>query len=294
MQETRRLYWDGDGIVLHARRPPTRRNRRLGLHGIDIPWPELMAVEAVDPWPRVRVTFRSRSWRSDPDQTATVGPEPAAPLRAERRFAAHVEAFLAEVARRHPRRLRPGWERFPKVAWSPVRRLPGDGSSTGPPLGAYRGGLDSRPVETVDARYRGSRRPDRVPGALVTGGLTAAIAGGLAATQASWPVLVVFTVTGLSLGAVGLAGDWLAGDGADDEPRVLVAPLVELTRDHVYARGRDGRGWRVPRNTVRAHVPGRVDDEDRFVFGRAAELRLPASAGGDVRRGLLDTLAGQS
>lgn len=104
------IDWDDD--LLHV--GPTN-----GMQSVEIPWRDLVFLEAVDPWPEALIEWDTRGYGVS---RLRIGP------RADERpaFGARIEALLEAAAARVRANdaVRPGWTVFPKVEWEPADRLP--------------------------------------------------------------------------------------------------------------------------------------------------------------------------
>jgi len=134
------LDWDERGIQFPAAETLPPRTETVSTTGVTIyrvPWSAVEAVEPVDPWPAVRV-----SW---PGASEVLCPE----LEEAAEFAVRVEALVAETRRRAPGASSPGWLSAPELDWERVKYMPGELPSR-PGEGAYRS-LDAPGDETVVA-----------------------------------------------------------------------------------------------------------------------------------------------
>ena len=115
------------------------------LYEITIGWSNLLQLEAVDPWPRVHVSWRERGYPGDAFFTARWEKE---------RFGVRVEA-LFDYARHRlgdhgAHKLSYGWVGRPEVPWERVAELPSEDVTRDD--GAYRTSARARPTEPILAR----------------------------------------------------------------------------------------------------------------------------------------------
>lgn len=96
---------------------------------ITVRWRELVALAAVEPWPAVRLSYRSTTVVCD--ETF----RPRSP-REHVGFERGAELLFEHCARFAPARLERGWLDVQPVAWERVARMPGDETTAS--AGAYR------------------------------------------------------------------------------------------------------------------------------------------------------------
>ncbi len=115
------------------------------LSGIVVRWPELVRLEAIEPWPSIRVTWKHRH--------AKDGAEFHPPVARAERFAEKVEGLFAHVARHEPHRIVRGWLDVDDVAWREVESLPETGEPAGSGGGPYRAASAPIREKVVARRY---------------------------------------------------------------------------------------------------------------------------------------------
>ena len=115
------------------------------LYEVTIGWSNLVLLEAIDPWPRVHVSWRERGYPGDAFFTARWDKE---------RFGARIAA-LFDYARYRlgdhgAHKLSFGWVGRPEVPWERVAELPNEEVTRND--GAYRTSARARPTEPILAR----------------------------------------------------------------------------------------------------------------------------------------------
>jgi len=236
------LVFDNTGHVPPPLRPRTREWEPLdvgSVTSIALRWREVTALEAIEPWPHVKVVWYFNHARYE---------ERIVPLRiwgrggplAFEQGAEALFAYAGEILR--PAQLRRGWLDEPIVEWELCSDLPGHEP---PPeaAGAYRTAA-ARVVEPIVAR--------RAP-------------------------LTPFEAM-LCWLASGPGRPW------QDTPREVV-----LTEEHLYARRRDRRAWRLPLSELRVRY-GEAASDAFYVFGRRTMVILPGREGCPVRARLDELL----
>lgn len=126
-----------------------------GMHEVLVPWQHLGLLEAVDPWPAVRVRWRQNGYPGDAFFRGR-GDTEAFTARLEALFDHSQEQLGARAAKVIER----GWLARADVDWEMVAAFPGDAPVSG--SGAYRTAAASRPSEPVLARREAPSTAERL------------------------------------------------------------------------------------------------------------------------------------
>jgi len=261
------ILWNDDVLVLRPgdeERPdrPTIGGYvpAPGVTGFDtlIPWEEVALLEAVHPWPSLRVRWRPAGGAALREQVhhprGPRGPLPRTPSSVEAMEAAgrHVEELFGWLRETHPdaaERIVPGWTDLMDTPWERTEGLP-----SGEPAGA--------------GAYRRSGRSRRVVGQRVV-------------ARRPRP-----NVTELLLA-------WVTLSKAKPWKETLREAV--LTDDHVYVELWDRTTWRLPLSALTTRVDGVGPASDAvYVFGKRTFLVLTARKDDEVTRRLDLVLASRA
>ncbi|HJK97285.1 MAG TPA: hypothetical protein RMF84_08675 [Polyangiaceae bacterium LLY-WYZ-14_1] len=279
------LRWDDELVWVYDEVPQKLAGR------VALPWDQLSAIHAVDPWPSVALVTLGDDGAPG---TTVVGPVVRVGTDHPYDLAEQVEAFLAEARRRLVPVL-PGWDQVPPTSWERVDGLPAGPRAV--PAGAFRTPASwcGEPI-LLRAPSAGAWPRDETTTTLAPVWLSA---GGLAVAGIATASVSAMLTAGIAGFAAGLAGarsfvswsTWLPRGGA---PRVIENAEAVVTAAHVYARRSDGTTWRISRRALRLEILSRPTAQHRFVFGRCAELRVDIAHQDELVRFLRRDLASRS